>query len=139
MPKVTHVKSCNKTIFFINSKGEEKVLVEKGKEYWWWKFRNFPRQVSSTKPKPRDVRHPNKSTWDLDIQKYQEEVNDLEECLDLELIENLISELEEQVETMQDSLSNMPEQLQESSILNERIEELQEFISTLEGIDLEER
>lgn len=45
--------------------------------------------------------------------------------------DGLVSEIEEFLDELQSRLDNMPDQLQESSVLNERIEELDSLLSEL--------
>lgn len=139
MPKVHFVKSARKDIYGRDPlQGTQIVKVKVGQSYYWWKFRNLTKRVSLTPPTPRDLRHPNKSTWDLELQDWENEVERLESEPDETEIQDLISELQDKVDEMRDSLDNMPEHLQESHCLTERIEELEGLISTLEGIETDE-
>jgi hypothetical protein len=52
--------------------------------------------------------------------------------------DNTVSDLNDLKSECEDNLQNMPEHLQESSVLNDRIEELDNLISELEGVDLSE-
>jgi hypothetical protein len=54
------------------------------------------------------------------------------------LKEKIINDIESYKEELESRLSNMPYQLQENSILNERIEELEDLISELNNLEIEE-
>lgn len=125
MPKVNVVQKARKAI---PSAG-----VEIGDKYFWWKFRYGGKRVSKTYPKRSQLTNSGflQSLYELeDNLSFDRE--DLEGS-----VESLVSDIENLRDECQDSLDNMPEQLQESSVLQERIDSLDEWISDLEGVDLE--
>lgn len=118
---------------------DDGTVLPAGSSYWWWKF-NFSshKHCSKMQPKPQQL---TQSEYDITVMDIQEalanlDANDLESGVQdiCEQIENLRSECE-------DKLSNMPDQLQESSsagqLLQERIDALESWQSDLEGVDLD--
>lgn len=107
---------------------QDELIIEKGEEYYTWHPKGQEWQYSKTKP---DLSKP-KSEWEEKFEDFQERVN---LCQDVEGLEEdcdeLVSEIEEYRDDLQSRLDNMPQQLQESSVLNERIEELQSLIDSI--------
>ncbi len=107
-------------------------LVLKGQSYYWWKFRNRSKQISLTEPTSSQLDKYGKSEWQEKWEEFENRVND---CANVEGLEDdasdLSSEIEEYRDELQSRLDNMPESLQESSVLNERIEELDGLIDQL--------
>lgn len=129
MPRVTHVKSARKA--------NKDYGIKKGESYYWWKFRFGGKRVSKTPPKRSQLTQ--SAFWGtvFDLQDSAA----LSPCFDdLEAeISNLTGELQSLHDECEQSLENIPEQLREASagsMLQERIECLEEVISELESIDV---
>lgn len=133
MPKVHHVKKSRK----------DNPIAKKGESYYWWKFRYGGKRYSKTYPKRQQLTQSGFkiSLYDIedDLSKslsVAESKDDLQNAIDgiLPEIENLKDECEE-------SLNNMPEHLQQDSssgeLLQERIDNLEEWSSELENFDTE--
>ncbi len=111
--------------------------VKKGDTYYWWKFRYGPVIRSKTYPKRSQL---TRSSFLSTLYSLQDDFivdpDNLEGDRD-----DRVSEIEQLRDECQDSLDNMPEQLQENSesgqTLTERIEALNSWAEELEGIDCE--
>jgi hypothetical protein len=109
--------------------------IKKGDTYYWWKFRFGGKHVSKT--------YPNRSQ--LTQSSFLGSLYDLEDnwSLDREDPQGSIEDLKSQVEDLksqcEESLENMPDNLRENSesgnLLQERIDQCDEWIGNLEGID----
>lgn len=142
--KVHHVKKARKTIYergivktLVYKNGKRKgqtynkkclttphpvqdgILVERGRGYWWWEFKNGGKQISLVDPGVlyKKMGGPTEmeskcNDWD---QRYQE---DPQEFMAIH------SEIEEYRDELDEKLLNMPDQLQEGHILNEYLEQL---------------
>jgi DNA repair exonuclease SbcCD ATPase subunit len=107
--------------------------IEKGQKYFTWHPKGSPWQYSLEKPDLRDA-------WTQEIEGFRERIQELkdthaeyeEEEDERDDVESDLAALEQEIEErkdeLQSNLDNMPEQLQDSSILNERIEELDQLI-----------
>jgi len=126
MTKVHHVKSARKPIPSIG--------VEVGQPYYWWAFNFGTKQVSKTYPTRSQLTSSSflSSVYDLEDSLPTINATDVDEFESAK--EDLLSSIEDLKQECEDSLSNMPEQLQESSIHNERIEALENWISEVESI-----
>lgn len=120
----------------VQEEGEEsdEIIILKGQKYYSWHPKRRPWVYSLTPfvyVKPYNEYDETLAGFQARIQDIEdsEEDNDEEENEDKD---SLISEIEEFKTELEDRLSNMPEQLQESSVLNERIEELGSLLSDLE-------
>lgn len=103
------------------------LICKKGEMYYTWHPKGSPWQFSSTKP---DLR----PEWEKTLSDFQERVEQLSDDLDLDRAE-LSCEIEEMRDELQSRLDNIPEQLQESSVLNSRIEELDGLIFAIEEMN----
>lgn len=105
----------------------DELICKKGEFYYTWHPKGSPWQFSKTKP---DLR----PEWERTIEEFRHRVCD---CIEGESDERdeLLSEIEEMRDELQSRLDNIPEQLQESSVLNERIEELDGLIFDIEEMD----
>ena len=52
--------------------------------------------------------------------------------------EEIISEVNEFIDQKRESLENMPQQLQEGHMINDQIEELEQFIEEVESTEIED-
>jgi len=98
------------------------VIIKKGEKYYTWHPKGNDWQFSKTKP---DLR----SEWQKEIDNWEDEVENVE----YDDRDDLRERIEERLDELQSNLDNMPEQLQESSVLNERIEQLQELIDNFDN------
>lgn len=125
---------------FVKSARKDNPVASKGESYYWWKFRYGPKHYSKNRPRRSQLTQSAFLATVYDIQDSTIELSDTVEGLHTET-EDLISQLEDLRDECESSLQEMPEHLQESStsgeILQERIDALDEAISTLEGIDFE--
>lgn len=127
MPRVNYVKSARK----------DNPAVSKGEPYFWWKFRYGGKRYSRTRPRPSQL---TQSEYLSTIRSLVEQVEDQSfDVGDVEGLEEfrdeILSQLEELREMTQDALDNMPEQLQDGSVSQERLEALEEAISEVESIE----
>jgi len=113
----------------------DEILIAKGESYYWWQFKNSPKQFSKTAPKQSQLTQSNflSQLYAID-EKIEEFTCESKEDFD-SFKEELVADIEALRDECQDSLDNMPEQLQESSVNNERIENLDSWISDIEGIE----
>lgn len=134
MPRVTHVNKSQKVI-------PQSVCgidggIPKGSAYYWWKFRRGGKHYSLTPPKRSQL---TRSSFFATI--YNLEDGDIQECEhNTEAIESMIENVKDALEELRDesqgNLENLPQQLQENHMLNERIENLESTIQELDGIDV---
>lgn len=116
------------------------VFIAKGESYYWWQFKNGPKQYSKNRPKPSQL---TQSNYLSQLYSIQESMDDpgAETAEDLQaFVEDVKEQLESLKEETESSLENMPESLQSSptgELLQERIDALDNAINELEGIDLE--
>lgn len=110
--------------------------IKKGEKYYWWKFRFRNPIKSKTYPKRSQLTQSEFLGWLYDIQdtwQWSSEADDLEGQRD-----ELVSEINNMKEELEDRLENMPDQLKDAdsgSILQERIDALEQWASDLEGVD----
>lgn len=130
MPKVTFVKKAQKDVPHTN--------IKKGESYYWWKFRFGGKHCSKTMPRRSQLTRSGflSSLYDLQDRIGEFTATSIEEFDTFK--EDILSEIENLKSECEDNLSNMPESLQESSILNERIEGLDNWYSEIEGVSCEE-
>ena len=138
MPKVHTIKSARKDY---PAEG-----IKKGDTYFKWSIKTGPATGiiyrSKTYPKPSELTG---SPFQKSLLEIQEHINNLE-ASGFITAEDLSSELDEiigGIESLRDetqtSLENMPESLQEGGVgqmLQERIDGLDNWISDLQGVDL---
>lgn len=106
----------------------DEVVCEAGQSYYTWHPKGRSWQFSKTEPKLTPI----KSEWNEKFDEFQNRVYEIQELCEGEGdVDELRVEIEEYVDELQSRLDNMPQQLQESSVLNERIEMLQELINDL--------
>ena len=117
----------------------DEVLIHAGESYYTWCFYGGQPIYSKTKPRPSQLtQNPFKS----ELYSIQERIEDFAHDGEPENVAEFLEEIRESLEglrdTCQDSLDNIPEQLQEATageILQERIDNLDSAISDLESID----
>lgn len=106
---------------------KDQLLIPKGSEYYTWHSKGCDWQYSLTKP---DLTKP-KTEWEEKFEDFKSRVIQIDD----KNYEDLSSEIEEYQAELQNRLDNMPQQLQESSVLNERIDELQNLIESIPTYD----
>lgn len=132
MPKVHFVKKARK----------DNPVCKRGESYYWWQHAFSPKSYSKTKPKSSQL---TKSNYLSQLYALQESINEGAyndfDSMDTNR-QDIVDQLQELSDECQDSLDNMPEQLQESSeagmTLQERIDMLEDSISSIESIDIPE-
>jgi len=131
MPRVTHVKHARKDY--------PQAGIKKGDSYYWWAFRFQPPHMSLTAPTRQQL---TQSSFLQELYGIEDDIGALTAGAHLaDELPEIIGRIEELGSQCEDSLSNMPEQLQESSsagqMLQERIDALQSWGDDLNGIELE--
>jgi hypothetical protein len=133
MPRVNSVKRARKEF----TTTEDRVLIKKGDPYYYWKFRHGGYRTSSVFPKPQQL---TQSGYKIAIYDLSDRISTMSADENIANdIQELIDEIQNLKDEQEESLSNMPEHLQDSSssgqMLTERIDALDNAISELEGID----
>lgn len=128
MPRVTFVKAARK----------DNPVCKKGESYYWWKFRYGGKRYSLTRPRQSQL---TQSAYYGTIYSIQEMIEDWsgDDSLSFEgLVEDVRDAVTELRDETQDSLYNMPDQLQYSptgELLQERIDALDNVECELDCID----
>jgi len=132
MPRVTHVKKARKA--------RPEHSIEVGDSYYHWSFAFGPTCYSKEYPKPWEL---TQSAFLQSLYQLQDRISNLtaESIDDLQSqVEEITSEIENLGSECQDSLDNMPEQLQDApgagETLTTRIEAMETWGSDLEGVDI---
>jgi len=167
MARATFVKKAQKNIYehgkeikYVSKKGKhegdtltktdrtipenkkDKIFIAKGESYYHWSFKYRPKQYSKTQPKRSQLTQSGflSTLYDLQDRISDCSADSVEDVIALR--DEVASEVESLKDEAQSSLDNMPEHLQESSssgeMLRERIDELENWQSELEGLDFEE-
>jgi len=112
--------------------------IKKGDSYYWWKFRYGPKKVSKTYPKRGQL---TQSSFLQQMYSIEDTLQAVTADDDFQsTVDSIGSELNSLRDEVQDSLDNMPEQLQSGptgEMLQGRIDAVEEMINELEGIDIE--
>lgn len=127
MPKVHFVKSARKA--------DPSNDIEVGDSYYYWTFRYGGKRKSKTPPSRSQLTQSSFLQQLYDLQDKQWNSEDLESE-----IQEFIQSLEELKDECEISLDNIPEQLREApagETLQERIDNLEDWISELESIETE--
>lgn len=117
------------------------ILIAKGESYYWWQFKNRPKQFSKIRPKASELTQSNflSQLYALD-EKLSEFTAECKEDFD-SFRDDFSSDIESLKDECQDSLDNMPEQLQSAptgELLQERIDALDSWKDEVEGVECEE-
>jgi hypothetical protein len=133
MPRVQFVKSARKDI-----PGTD---IKKGDSYFWWKFRFGGKRTSKTYPSRSQLTQSSflQTVYDIEDRIASCSFADMDDAE--EQIQGFVDELNELRDTCQESLDNMPEQLQYAptgELLQERIDALESAISDLESITVDD-
>jgi len=130
MPRVHSVKKARKDI-----PGTD---IKKGDSYYWWKFRYGPKRVSKTYPTRGQL---TQSSFLQQMYRIEDGLQAVTPDDDFQsIIDDVGSELNSLKDEVQDSLDNMPEQLQSGptgEMLQSRIDAVEEMINELEDIDID--
>jgi len=132
MPRVNHVKKARKDY--------PNFGIKKGDSYYYWSFRFGPTIKSKNRPKPSQLTRSEFLSQIYEITECIDDltINDIGEEGAEDLISDFVSEIESLQDETQGKLDNMPYQLQDADVgqmLQERIENLDDMISSLESID----
>lgn len=132
MPRVQHVKKAQKAY--------PESGIEKGQEYFWWKFRFGPMVRSKEYPKPSQLTRSEFYSQLYDIQDAIGKIT-AEDADDLkQQVEDIAGQLKELGESCQEKHDNMPDSLQDSEtgeLLTSRAEAMESAAEELEGIDFD--
>lgn len=133
-------QTLSKTDRTIPRDDNDTIFIAKGESYYWWQFQNSPKQYSKTPPRASEL---TQSAYYSTLYGITEQIEDFS-CDSAEefseFVENIKTELEELRDTTQESLDNMPENLQYSptaELLQERVDSLESGISEIESIDVD--
>lgn len=116
------------------------VFISKGESYYWWQFKNSPKQYSKTRPRASQL---TQSAYYSTLYEIVEQIEDYSTDSAEEInsfAEDIKTQLEDMRDTTQESLDNMPENLSNSptaELLQERVDSLENGISEIEGIDFD--
>jgi len=125
---------------FVKTAAKDNAVVKKGESYWWWAFRFGGKHFSKEQPKPSQL---TQSAYMSGVLALQEMIDEfpLNEVADLEMLrDDVDSQLDEIKSTVEDSLSNMPEGLQQGetgSMMQERIDACDSAQSDAQSLDTE--
>lgn len=160
MPRV-HTQKARKAIYAVGGKvkdsktksgfrrdrsipanDRDRIIVEAGQTYYWWKFRYGGKVISTTYPKPSQL---TQSEFLQKVYGFNERIQEAEALENLEELESLRDEIIQEAEELRDEQeekrNNMPEHLQDvgsGEILQNRYDSLDEFINSLELLDFDE-
>jgi len=116
----------------------DKILIAKGESYYWWQFKNSPKQFSKERPKNSQL---TQSNFLSQLYALEEKIEEFS-CDNREDFESFRDEVKEEIEQLRDecqeSLDNMPEGLQQGStgeLLQERIDAMDSWASEIENIE----
>lgn len=118
----------------------DKMIVAKGQSYYTWSFNFGPTFISLTYPKRSQLTQSDFLGQVYDLEDRIGELScDSAEDLDSER-NDIVSELESLRDETQERFDNMPEGLQQGDtgqLLEERVSAVEDWISELEGVDLD--
>jgi len=112
--------------------------VKKGESYWWWQFAFSSKSYSKTQPTRQQL---TRSAFWQSMYAIEDMIGNVSIEDDFQgVIDDIKAEIEVLSDECQNSLDNMPEQLQQApsgEMLQNRIDELSSMVSDLENIDVE--
>lgn len=126
MPRVYTVQKARKA--------DPRFGIEVGDKYFWWEFRYGGVRKSKVYPKRSQLTQSNflAQVYDLEDEMSRVEAQDGSDLQSQ--IDDFISTMEGIRDECQEAVDNMPEQLQDGSIAQQRVEALDEAINELEAI-----
>lgn len=129
---------------FVKKARKDNPVVKAGESYYWWKFRHSGKKYSKTRPRQSQLTQSEfMGTYYSLLEHMEDELPGISHGPDFEaFVENLVGEILNLADETQDKLYNMPDQLQEGDtgqLMQERIDELESWISELEGITVDEQ
>jgi len=134
-------QTLSKTDRTIPRDDNDTIFIAKGESYYWWQFQNSPKQYSKTRPRASQL---TQSGYLSTLYGITEQIEDLDWLFSndelSDFVDNIKTELEDLRDTTQESLDNMPENLQYSptaELLQERVDALETAIDELDAIDLD--
>ncbi len=123
-----------KVIKHIARKDYPEQRIKKGDVYFQWQLYNCKVQRSLTSPSRQQLTN---SRFLQSVYTIEDNLNSLDTSESLynlkEQVKSYVGEIEELMNEAQDSLSNLPEQFQDSSMLNDRISSLEEWMDNLQS------
>lgn len=135
MTRLHHVKKARKTY--------RGTSIKKGDSYFWWKFRRGIKHRSKIQPRPSQLTQ--SAFWSsylASMEGFEDSVGKASSGDDLrEAVSSLVEALEEIKTETEEKKENMPEPLQQGEtgeLLQERIDGLEELISELQGVEVED-
>ena len=133
-------QTLSKTDRTIPRDDSDTIFIAKGESYYWWQFQNSPKQYSKTSPRASQL---TQSGYLSTLYEIVEQIEDYtaDDADGLKVFsEDIAEQIQQLLDTTQESLDNMPENLQYSptaDLLTERIECLESAISEIESIDFD--
>lgn len=124
---------------FVKKARKDNPVVKAGSSYWWWKFAYRRKQYSATRPRSSQL---TQSRWG-EVLVIEEDFDDsIARASSTEDLEGAAQEAVDQLRAIadefQESIYNMPEQLQDSETANqiqERVDNLNNAADTMEALD----
>lgn len=119
---------------------KDHIFINAGESYYWWQFKNSPKQYSKTAPRQSQL---TQSAYYSELYSITESIEDFAGTTEsdiVDFIDEIKSATEQLRDDTQEKLDNMPESLQSSptgELLQERIDALENAISEIENIDTE--
>jgi vacuolar-type H+-ATPase subunit I/STV1 len=115
--------------------------IKKGDSYYWWAFRFGGKHMSKDKPRRSQL---TQSAFLSTLYEIEDSIADFQPGHPSEIydfIEDVVSQIEDLKSECENNLDNMPDNLRENSssgqLLQERIDNLESWISELQSIDTE--
>ncbi len=125
---------------FVKKALKDNPVAKRGESYWWWSFRFGGKHYSKERPKPSQL---TQSEYLSSVYALQEEIS-VAVATTQEELETLrdgwVDEINRIGEECQEKFDNMPEGLQQGDtgqMLEERVSNMENWASELEGVDCE--
>lgn len=131
MPRVNRVKKCRKAQGECGACGRK---IEVGDGYLFWEFRYGGKRVRCLDCPPRRQDLTQSAFW-ATVYDIEDQLGDLSD--DPNDLDDIVCAIQELSSECQDALDAVPEQLQESHLLQERIDETDAWMNEVEAVDQE--
>ena len=125
-------------VYFVKKARKDNSAVKAGESYYYWKFRYGGYHKSATAPRPSQL---TQSPYYSAVRSLVEQIEDAQ-ISDIEDVESIRDDAVQQIQDLgeqcQESLENIPENLQEAptgQLLQERVEMCEGQVTELENID----